>query len=179
MGKLIERLVLLVSFVMLLVLSGQVPLHLPGVEIPITWQSMLVILLPLVYERWVGTTAVLVYVASGILGLPVFSGWNGGIGLLTGNHGGYLIGFAVCALLAALMKKRLTKEHYLRPLGLFLLLHACLMVCGLLWIQFVGSGNVSWSGNISPFLFGIIVKSFLGAGMFVVITVEIKKWLRD
>ena len=45
-----------------------------------------------------GTTAVLVYILMGAIGLPVFSGFTGGMGILFGSTGGYIIGFLASAL---------------------------------------------------------------------------------
>ena len=45
------------------------------------------------------TGAVLIYIALGLIGLPVFSGFQGGFGVLLGPSGGYLIGFALMALM--------------------------------------------------------------------------------
>lgn len=45
-----------------------------------------------------GTLAVLVYILLGAVGLPVFSGFNGGIGVLLNTTGGYIIGFLFSAL---------------------------------------------------------------------------------
>ena len=45
-----------------------------------------------------GTVSVLVYLGLGLIGLPVFSGFTGGVGKLAGPTGGYLIGFIFAAL---------------------------------------------------------------------------------
>jgi len=45
-----------------------------------------------------GTIAVLVYIAMGAIGLPVFAGFKGGLGALTGMTGGYIVGFIFSAV---------------------------------------------------------------------------------
>ena len=51
-----------------------------------------------------GTTAVLIYILLGAVGLPVFSGFTGGIGHLFGATGGYIIGFVFSALVMWLIE---------------------------------------------------------------------------
>ena len=46
-----------------------------------------------------GSLAVLVYILLGLVGLPVFAGFSGGVGVLFGTTGGYIIGFLASALL--------------------------------------------------------------------------------
>lgn len=53
-----------------------------------------------------GAVSVLVYLLLGLVGLPVFSGFSGGIGILLGPTGGYLLGYVLCALVIGWMKKR-------------------------------------------------------------------------
>lgn len=48
--------------------------------------------------KW-GTVSVCLYLLLGLVGLPVFSGFQGGIGVLFGPTGGYLPGFLLCALI--------------------------------------------------------------------------------
>lgn len=45
-----------------------------------------------------GSMAVLIYILLGIIGIPVFAGFTGGIGVLAGTTGGYIVGFLVSAL---------------------------------------------------------------------------------
>ncbi len=66
--------------------------------IPFTLQTFGVFLAVGVLGGRRGTIAVLVYVLLGAVGLPVFSGFKGGLGALLGNTGGYIIGFIFSAL---------------------------------------------------------------------------------
>jgi len=55
-----------------------------------------------------GTLSVLIYLLLGSVGLPVFSGFSGGIGMLAGPTGGYLIGYVLCATLVGGLANRET-----------------------------------------------------------------------
>lgn len=67
--------------------------------VPFTLQTFAVFLAVGVLGGRRGTFAVLVYILLGAVGLPVFAGFNGGLGILLGTTGGYIIGFLFSALL--------------------------------------------------------------------------------
>lgn len=72
-----------------------------------------------------GTLAVLTYILLGALGVPVFAGFSGGIGVLMGTTGGYIIGF----LFSALVMWGLEKAAGRRKFALVLSMIAGLLVC--------------------------------------------------
>ncbi len=72
--------------------------------VPFTLQTFAVFLAICVLGGKNGTISVLVYILLGAVGLPVFSGFKGGIGVLLGNTGGYIIGFLFSALVMWLLE---------------------------------------------------------------------------
>lgn len=70
-----------------------------------------------------GTVTVLVYLLLGAVGLPVFSGFRGGIAVLLGPTGGYLWGFAAACLLYWILENRLSR--WLTMIFGILLCYAC------------------------------------------------------
>lgn len=83
-------------FAVLLAVCGWISLPLP--PIPVTLQTFGVFAALLFLGGRRGFYAVAVYLLLGTVGLPVFSGFRGGIGVLTEATGGYLLGFLLCAL---------------------------------------------------------------------------------
>lgn len=67
--------------------------------VPFTMQTFAIFTALLMLGGKRGTVSVMVYLAIGAVGLPVFAGFSGGIGSLLGTTGGYLIGFLAMALL--------------------------------------------------------------------------------
>ena len=78
--------------------------------VPFTLQTFAVFLAVAVLGGKRGTLSVIVYVLLGAVGLPVFSGFKGGIGVLLNTTGGYIIGFIFSALLMWPLKRPSVKK---------------------------------------------------------------------
>ncbi|MDN6605404.1 biotin transporter BioY [Brevibacterium sp.] len=74
------------------------PIPVGPAGVPITLQTFAIALCGLVLGPWRGGAAVLLYVVLGLLGLPIFSGMSGGIGVLAGPSAGYITSFTLYAL---------------------------------------------------------------------------------
>ena len=72
-----------------------------------------------------GVLAILLYLAIGAVGVPVFSGFRGGIGVLLGVTGGYLVGFLVAGLVFAAVTARGRETPFFLTLGIVLSLLSC------------------------------------------------------
>ena len=81
-------------------------LHIPLGPVPISLQTFFVLLAGFLLGPKGGLASVLLYLAVGSLGLPVFSGGRAGFAHLLGPTGGYLIGFVLCAGVAGLAKPK-------------------------------------------------------------------------
>lgn len=152
--------------VMLMALSGKHAVELPGIAVPITLQSMLPILLPLVLRSRNAVGGVVLYLVLGSLGLPVFANGASGFQHFQTNSGGYLIGFYIIALASAAMRSSLTSPRMLKALTLFIALHVALMIIGLTWIWLLNTSDIAFSTHVQPFLPGLVAKSVIGALIF-------------
>ncbi|WP_312179814.1 biotin transporter BioY [Arthrobacter sp.] len=97
---------------------------LPGIPlaagVPITLQTLAVILTGMVLGPLRGAAAVGLYLVAGLAGLPVFSGFSGGLGVLAGPSAGYLLSFPLAALVAgALSRVVLLRVRRARAAALF------------------------------------------------------------
>lgn len=97
----------------LIVLSARITLTVPGTPVPFTLQSLGVLLVGGALGLRRGALAALLYLALGVVGLPVFAGSRGGHGVVLGATGGYLVGFVVAASLVG----RLAELGWDRRLG--------------------------------------------------------------
>lgn len=83
-------------------------LTVPIGAVPLTLQTLVLVLIAITQRPLAAALTVGAYLAVGLVGLPVFSGMRGGIGVLVGPTGGYLCGFLVGAVVASWVRERLT-----------------------------------------------------------------------
>ncbi len=100
-------------------------ISLPVLETAFTMQTFGVFLaLGILGGKW-GTAAVLIYLLLGAAGLPVFSGFRGGLGILLGPSGGYLLGFLASGIVYWLVVAVLGEKQWTRLAGMVLGQLAC------------------------------------------------------
>ena len=78
-------------------------------SVPITLQTLGICLVAGLFGAKKGSAAVLIYILLGAIGVPVFSGFKGGIGVLFGSTGGYIIGFIFTALIVGMVANKSDK----------------------------------------------------------------------
>lgn len=110
-------------------------LSLPVADVAFTLQTFGVFLTLGVLGGKRGTVSILVYLLLGVAGLPVFAGFQGGIGILLGVTGGYIAGFLLSGLLYWLITALWGDRTKLRLLAMVLGLLIC-YIFGSLWFRF-------------------------------------------
>lgn len=110
-------------------------ISIPIGEVAITMQTFGLFLTLGVLGGKRGTVAIVIYLLLGIVGLPVFSGFQGGIGALLGVTGGYIAGFLATALVYWLVTALGRDKYIFRLLGMALGLVCCYLL-GSLWFRF-------------------------------------------
>lgn len=94
-----KQLALALTAACLIGLAAQVRLPVPWSPVPVTAQTFVVLLTGLLLGRGWGGLSVGAYLGAGVLGVPCFQGFKGGLAYLAGPTGGYLIGFLAAAVL--------------------------------------------------------------------------------
>lgn len=153
----------LIGFVLLIALSAQVAV--PMVPVPMTLQTFAVLLAGAMLGPAPGAGAVLLYLAAGAMGLPVFSEGGSGLDALSGPTAGYLWSFPIAAALAGWASRKGRLRPW--PLGVALLwaLHLLILTLGAAWLaRFIGAEAAVRDG-VLPFLIGAGVKSALVVGV--------------
>lgn len=98
-----KRLIYIAMFTALITVGGLVSVPVPFTQVELSFQTVFVIMAGLVLGGRDGALSVLVYIAMGLLGLPVFTK-GGGLGYVFMPSFGYLIGFPIGALVAGSMR---------------------------------------------------------------------------
>src|SRR5688572_26898039 len=94
----------------LLFASAQIVI--PLQPIPITLQTMAVMIIGLTFSTRPALNAVALYLLAGALGAPVFGEWSGGFTRLIGPSGGYLVGFFAAVLIMTTWRKFFPSESF-------------------------------------------------------------------
>ena len=144
-------------------LSAQLEMRLPFTPIPITAQTLVVLMSGALLGAHRGVLAILVYLAAGVSGLPVFSGFGASIHHILGPSGGYLMGFAGGAYIAGTFVERGWGTNFLSRFFLMLLSCSAIYATGLLWLGFFVGFEKALAMGLIPFITGDIIKSALAA----------------
>lgn len=125
---------------------------------PFTMQTFGVFLTLLLLGAKDGTIAIGLYILLGALGVPVFSGFNGGMGALMGPTGGYIVGFLLICLVFGLLCGK-GAGLWLKALALLLGLAVCYAFGTLWFVKVYGDmkGPISTLSALSMCVFPFIV----------------------
>lgn len=138
---------------------GPLAIPLPFSPVPISFTNLAVYLTVYVLGMKAGTVSYLVYLLLGMAGLPVFSGFTGGIGKLAGPTGGYLIGFIFMALISGFAIEHFPGKKLMHVLGMAFGTGVCyLFGTGWLARQLGVSFAAGLASGVIPYLPGDTVK---------------------
>lgn len=151
------------GFAIALAAASQIAIPLPGTPVPITFQPLLVILAGMMLGPTLGATSMLLYLAAGAAGLPVFSPFGApGVLRFVGPTGGFLFAFPVAAFAAGFLARRfpsLPGRWLAGCAGI-----ALLFVGGLTQLAVLtGSLGLAIAQGITPFAALDFVKAFVAA----------------
>jgi biotin transport system substrate-specific component len=163
----LRGMVLAVAGTALLTVAAKI--QVPFYPVPMTLQTFVVLALGMAYGWRLGAATLLLYLAEGALGLPVFAGTpEKGIGLayMLGGTGGYLIGFVLAAAACGWLAERGWDRNVAWTAAAMAIGNAIIYLPGLLWL----GGLFGWDKPIldwglTPFLLGDLTKLALAAAV--------------
>ncbi|QRN80077.1 MAG: biotin transporter BioY [Nocardiopsis sp. BM-2018] len=127
--------------------------------VPVTGQTLGVLLLAAVYGPLRGTASVLAYLGVGAAGLGVFAGGAGGAAAMTGTTAGYLVGFVVAAFVVGTLAQRGWGHSHIGMIGAMALGSLVIYACGVAWLTtFAPDLATALAWGVWPFLLGDALK---------------------
>ena len=151
------------------VLTLSARLNVPFWPVPLTLQSLAVLLIGAGFGLRLGVATVALYLIEGAVGLPVFAGtpMHGlGLAYMMGPTGGYLIGFLVAAALVGFFAERGADRSVPKLLGAMTAGHVVLFGFGYAWLAHLLGKDLAFTAGVEPFILGTVVKTLL-AGLVV------------
>lgn len=153
----VRSFVLAVAGSLLLALSARV--EIPLVPVPITMQTFVVLVIGFAYGWRLGALTLLLYLAEGAGGLPVFAGGGSGVGVLAGHTGGYLCGFVVAAAVCGRLAESGWDRRPTTTFAAMLIGNLIIYALGLLQLgTVIGWDKPILAWGMYPFLLGDLLK---------------------
>lgn len=164
-NNILRNVILALAGTALLTLSAKI--QVPFYPVPMTMQTLVVLALGMAYGWRLGGATLLLYLAEGAVGLPVFAGTpEKGIGLayMLGGTGGYLVGFVLAATLCGWLAERGWDRRFMTTALALLIGNIVIYVPGLLWLgSLFGWDKPILEWGLTPFLLGDLTKLLLAA----------------
>mgnify|MGYP000651319894 FL=1 len=146
----------------------------PMLPVPMTLQTLAILMVGFAYGSRLGAATLLVYLAEGAMGLPVFANGMNGLAF-AGPTAGFLLGFVAMAWAAGFAAERGLARGVVGTALSALLISAALYVPGVAWPALIAGGfgteagwvaqdaGFYWTWFVAPFLLGDAVKAAIAA----------------
>ncbi|QIA24736.1 biotin transporter BioY [Mesorhizobium sp. AA22] len=165
-ARLATQLLLAIVGTLVLTLSAKTRVLLGPVDI--SMQTLAVFLIAAAFGMRLGVATLLLYMAEGAMGLPVFQGTpEKGIGVayMLGSTGGYLAGFVVMAAIVGWAGDRGWDRHPIKLFNAILVAEIIMMAMGFAWLALLIGPEKSWQFGVVPFIVGDLIKVGLAASL--------------
>ena len=173
----VKDMALCAMFAALMAICAWISLHV--MEISFTLQLFAVFLACGLLGGKRGSIACLVYLLLGAVGLPVFTGFKGGLGALLGVTGGYIVGFLAACLIYWLITALLGEKAWVQLTGMILGLLACYAL-GTVWFMVVyaqNSGAIGFVAVLSKCVFPFLIPDGCKIALAFLLTRRLKRYV--
>jgi biotin transport system substrate-specific component len=152
--------VLVVSGVLGLAALAQVAIPVPGSPVPVTGQTLGVLILGTTYGSSLGFTTFALYMLAGVAGAPVFANSGHGLDRIVGATGGYLVGMLIATFVLGQFARFRLDQKFLTALPSMLVGTVITFAFGLVWLHQYTGKSWSWtiSAGLTPFIVGEALK---------------------
>ncbi len=127
--------------------------------IPLSLATLTIYITGAILSAKYSLAAVLVYILLGVVGLPIFSGFQGGLQRLVSVTGGYIVGYLPCVLITSLLLKNKHDKIYMYPIAM-LCGTVVLYALGTAWFVYSSSKGLGYALSVcvTPFIIGDLIK---------------------
>lgn len=150
-----------------LFIAALAQVRIPLQPVPITGQTLAVLLVGMALGSRRGPLAVLTYLGMGAAGLPFFTGGQSGLAYMAGATGGYLVGFIAAAYVVGWLAERGWDRTLAKTLAAMVIGNAVIYLFGVSWLATIVGGFAGSSGALAlgvyPFLLGDALKALAAA----------------
>ena len=163
-GRLAVQAVIVLAGTLLLTLSAKTKVVLGPVDLSL--QTLAILLISTTFGMRLGVATLLLYLAEGAMGFPVFQSTpEKGIGLayMLGGTGGYLAGFVAMAAIVGWAADRGWDRSPVKLLGAMLVAELVMMAMGFAWLAGLIGAEKSWMFGVAPFIVPDLIKVALAA----------------
>ena len=171
-NKILDDLILSIVSFATLILLGHIQLDLAE-GLPITLQSLIVVLFPLMFGPRVGVTFVVAYLIAGGFGAPVFANNESGWGHFVGSTGGFLLAFPIAALFSGVCGEvaskipALNRITFITGAMILFLSQIIILLLGIGWLDAISNSSFDFAAKITALIPRLLVKTALGTIVFV------------
>ncbi|AZO09184.1 biotin transporter BioY [Mesorhizobium sp. M3A.F.Ca.ET.080.04.2.1] len=165
-ARLGTQLFLAIVGTILLTLSAKTKIVLGPVDLSL--QTLAVLLIASAFGMRLAIATLILYLAEGAFGLPVFQGTPEkglGIAYMLSSTGGYLAGFVVMAAIAGWAADRGWDRHPVKLFGAMLVAEIVMMAMGFAWLATLIGPEKAWQFGVLPFVVGDLIKVALAASL--------------
>lgn len=149
--------------------------------VPFTLQTFAVFFILMLLGGERGTVSILIYILLGGVGVPVFAGFKGGIGVLLGNTGGYIWGFIIIGLIYILFTRVFRKKNIFIKITALVIGLAICYAFGTAWFMFIyirDSGAIGLLTVLGWCVFPFIIPDLIKMALAVFISKRIAPVLK-
>ena len=160
------QIVLAVLGTLLLTISAKTKVVLGPVDMSL--QTLVVLLIAASFGFRLGVATLLLYLAEGAMGFPVFqSSPEKGVGIayMLGTTGGYLAGFVVMAAIVGWAADRGFDRNPIKLFAVMLAANAIMLTMGFAWLATLIGAEKAWAFGVVPFIVGDLIKVALAAAV--------------
>ena len=158
-----HQVALVIGGSILLALSAHIKV--PFYPVPVTMQTMLVLLIAMAYGARLGSATILAYLAQGAVGLPVFAG-GAGLAYMAGPTGGYLFGFVAAAYVVGTLAEKGWGKTAISTAFAMIIGNIVIYAFGVSYLSsIVGSFDKAIQFGLAPFIYGDGLKIIIATAL--------------